>query len=44
MLYKNKNIVAQPKIKMAAYSVKIKKGFRRHLELSRHYEFFAWQH
>jgi hypothetical protein len=32
------------KIKMAAYSVKIKKCFSRHLGLSRHFEFLAWQH
>jgi hypothetical protein len=37
MLYKNKHIVAKLKIKMAAYYVKIKKYFLRHLGLSRHF-------
>jgi hypothetical protein len=32
------------KIKMAANYVKNKKYFRRHLGLSRHLDFFAWQH
>jgi hypothetical protein len=31
------------KIKMAAYYVKNKKSFRRHLGLSRHFVFLAWQ-
>jgi hypothetical protein len=31
------------KIKMATYSVKNKKDFRRHLGLSPHFEFLAWQ-
>jgi hypothetical protein len=30
------------KIKMAAYSVKNKKTFRRHLGLSRHFEFLVF--
>jgi hypothetical protein len=32
------------KIKMVAYYVKNKKCFRRHLELSRHFDFLARQH
>jgi hypothetical protein len=32
------------KLKMAAYSVKNKKCFRRYLGLSHHFEFLAWQH
>jgi hypothetical protein len=31
------------KIKMAAYYAKKKKCFRRHLGLSRHFDFFAWK-
>jgi hypothetical protein len=31
------------KIKMVDYNVKNKKYFRRYLELSRHFEFLAWQ-
>jgi hypothetical protein len=31
------------KIKMAAYYVKNKKCFRRHLGLSRHFDCLAWQ-
>jgi hypothetical protein len=31
------------KIKMAAYYVKNKKWFRRHLGLSCHFDFLAWQ-
>jgi hypothetical protein len=34
MLFKNKNIVAKQKIKMAVYYVRNKKNFRRHLGLS----------
>jgi hypothetical protein len=31
-------------IEMVAYYVKNKKCFRRHLGLSRHFDFSAWQH
>jgi hypothetical protein len=32
------------KIKMVAYYVKNKKCFRRHLELSHHFDLIAWKH
>jgi hypothetical protein len=31
------------KIKIAAYDVNNKKCFRGHLDLSRHFDFLAWQ-
>jgi hypothetical protein len=42
MIYKNNKYCCQAK-KMAADYVKNKKCFRRHLELSRHFDFLAWQ-
>jgi hypothetical protein len=40
---KIKSMLPSHKIKMAVYYVKHKKYFRRHLGLSRHFDFLAWK-
>jgi hypothetical protein len=39
-----KTMLPSEKIIMAANYMNIKKGFRRHLGMSHHFDFLAWQH